>query len=425
MNTIMQKSANTCVKCAKCVPDCTIYSVNRDEITSPRGYLDIIQAYAQGRLSMDLSLKNAIESCFLCTTCVTNCPFNLPIDFVIQRARADIAKIYGIPLYKKIMFFMLGNRKILNFIFKIGFFFSPCIAKKDKNVSVLRFKLPKIGKRTIMPLNPTSFLKKYKEDIIPQNSNKKKIGIFIGCLSNYNFLGVGDSLVKILTTLHYEVKILKKQECCGAPAFFSGDIKNTTRLIKKNLDYFISNFELVEAILIPEATCSSMVLIDWEHALEIESEMSNIDNTKYKNMLQKLKTKVFMASEWLEKYTNLKDILKTPAEKLNITYHDPCHAKKTLNIFREPRVLLSKHNLIEMNDCSVCCGFGGVSIQGEKYHLAKSVGDRKAANIKNSGASFVSAECSACRVQIQDSLYRNNISDIDFIHPLEVIANNL
>ena len=68
--SILEKSALSCVKCAKCVPTCTIYGVNRDEITSPRGYLDLANAYAKGRLLLDKQLKDSIESCFLCTSCV-------------------------------------------------------------------------------------------------------------------------------------------------------------------------------------------------------------------------------------------------------------------------------------------------------------------------------------------------------------------
>ena len=77
-----------------------------------------------------------------------------------------------------------------------------------------------------------------------------------------------------------------------------------------------------------------------------------------------------------------------------------------------------------MKDCNVCCGFGGVTIQSEKYDLAKSVGDKKALNIKQSGAEIVSAECSACRMQIDDSMARNNVG-VSFKHPLELIAENL
>lgn len=441
-NSILQKSAMSCVKCAKCVPTCTIYSINRDEITSPRGYLDLVSAYAEGKLPMDMELKDSIESCFLCTTCVTQCPMSLPIDFVIERARVDIAQQYGIPLYKRFLFFLLGKRSVLNLVFSLGYYFNPCLFKTQNGFKKMRFTLPKIQDRVITPFHAKSFLQTYQGLIESQykkeeqdaqeshcNNNKaykaKKVGIYIGCLSNYNYKNVGISLLKILNKLGIDVLIPHKQECCGAPAFFSGDIKNTTKLIKKNLDYLIPLLPDLDALLIPEATCAAMLIHDWNHALEIESEVFAINNTEYFEKLKILQQKTFMASQWLHDYTNLNAILQQcDKQALTVTYHDPCHAKKVLNIAKEPRILLQNFRLKEMKNSDVCCGFGGVTMQSEKYQLAKAIGDRKAHNIAESKAEIVSAECSACRMQIDDSLSRNKVNAV-FQHPLELVAQNL
>ncbi len=426
--SILEKSAMSCVKCAKCVPTCTIYSVNRDETTSPRGYLDLADAYAKGKLLLDKQLKDSIESCFLCTTCVGQCPMNLPIDVVIQRARVDIAKQYGIPLYKKIMFYLLGKRSVLNIVFSMGYYFNPCLFKTDNGLKKMRFKIPKVGDRVIMPLHAKSFLQSYHGLIESQNTNanqKRKVGIYIGCLSNYNYKNVGISLLKILDKLGIDAFIPKKQECCGAPAFFSGDIRNTTKLIKKNLDYLVPLLDDLEALLIPEATCAAMLLHDWSNALAIEHEVYGNDNSPYIKKLAILEKKTYMASKWLHDHTHLKTLLQNATKQnITITYHDPCHARKTLHIYKEPRTLLQNFTLREMKDCNVCCGFGGVTIQSEQYHLAKAVGDKKAVNIEKSGAQIVSAECSACRMQIDDSMARNNVQAI-FQHPLELIAQSL
>lgn len=425
---ILERSAMSCVKCAKCVPTCTIYSINRDEITSPRGYLDLAQAYSEGRLLLDKQLKDSIESCFLCTTCVEQCPMNLPVDVVIQRTRVDIAKQYGIPLYKKAMFYLLGKRSVLNIVFSLGYYFNPCLFKKQNGFRKFRFKLSKIGDRVIMPLNARSFLQSYNGLIKSQNlgiGKKRKVGIYIGCLSNYNYKSVGVSLLKILDKLGIDAVVPKKQECCGAPAFFSGDIYNTTKLIKKNLDYLVPLLDDLDALLIPEATCAAMLLHDWRNALDIECEVYGNDNSAYIEKLKVLEKKTYMASKWLHDHTHLKELLRDSTKQdIHITYHDPCHARKTLNVYQEPRNLLQNFTLKEMKDCNVCCGFGGVTIQSEKYHLAKAIGDKKAINIKQSGADIVSAECSACRMQIDDSMDRNNVK-ATFKHPLELIAESL
>ena len=81
--------------------------------------------------------------------------------------------------------------------------------------------------------------------------------------------------------------------------------------------------------------------------------------------------------------------------------------------------------MIEMSDSNRCCGFGGVTMQSEKYHFAKAAGLPKAAMIKETKASIVSAECSACRMQITNSLHNSKVEDVVFKNPIELIAASL
>ena len=99
--------SSSCVKCAKCVPSCTIYQVNRDEVTSPRGFIDLLGVYNKGSLKLDRNLKNIFESCFLCTTCTTLCPQSIDTASMIQQSRIDIAEKFGIAWYKRFYFYLL------------------------------------------------------------------------------------------------------------------------------------------------------------------------------------------------------------------------------------------------------------------------------------------------------------------------------
>ncbi len=77
-----------------------------------------------------------------------------------------------------------------------------------------------------------------------------------------------------------------------------------------------------------------------------------------------------------------------------------------------------------MSDSNRCCGFGGVTMQTEKFYFAKAAGVPKAAMIKETKADIVSAECSACRMQITNSLYDKKV-DVIFKNPIELIAKAL
>lgn len=413
------ETSDACIKCGKCIPVCTIHNVNADEVTSPRGFIDLLGAYQRGQLELDKNAKEIFESCFLCTNCTDVCPKALPTDMVIEQVRADIADKFGIAWFKRAFFFLLRHRTLMDILFKLGYVFQTCGFKiKEQTQSMTpRFSLPIIKKDRLLPsMGKTSFLNSYPENI--PHGGKRRVAIFIGCLANYSYTEIGKGLLEILEALEIDAFIPKKQLCCGAPAYFTGDFATVDHNAKKNIEYFESFIDDVEAIIIPEATCSAMIKIDYEHFFH--------DQPEWLERAKKLKSKIFMATEWLEQKTDLKAVLASKGRSdLTVTYHDPCHARKMQGIYQEPRRLVSQnYTITEMSDPNACCGFGGVTMQTEKFHFAQAAGRPKAAMIGKTGAQIVTAECSACRMQINNSLNEADV-DVVFKNPIELIAEAL
>ncbi len=414
-----KETSDACVKCGKCIPVCTIHNVNADEVTSPRGFIDLLGAYQDGKLELDKNAKDIFESCFLCTNCTDVCPKALPTDMVIEQVRNDIRKKFGIAWFKRAFFYLLRHRTTMDILFKMGYVFQTCGFKIRKEIESMepRFSMPIIKKDRLLPsMGKTSFLNAHPENI--SNGGKRKVAVFIGCLGNYNYRQVGDSLLSILKHLEIDAFLAKAQKCCSAPAYFTGDFDTVDYLAKYNIEYFEKFIDDVEAIIIPEATCSAMMKIDYEHYFH--------DQPEWRERAIKVSKKIFMATEWLETHTDLSSLLATKGKQsVDVTYHDPCHARKMQGVYQEPRKLISQNYVIkEMSDPNACCGFGGVTMQTEKYHFAKAAGVPKAAMIKQTGAKVVSAECSACRMQINNSLHQAD-ADVVFKNPIELIAQAL
>ncbi len=412
--------SESCVKCGKCVPTCTIHEANSDEVTSPRGFLELLGAYDRGDLELDKTAKNIFESCFLCTNCVEVCPNSLPVDQMIENVRYKIAQKYGIALYKRAVFWLLRHRSVLDILAKFGYVFQSCGFKIKSELDSMkpRISIPMLKKDRLLPsLKSKTFLNSHPAII--KNGGEGKVGIFIGCLANYSYTDIGEGLLEIFKSLKIDVYLIKKQACCGAPAYFTGDFDSVEYLARKNIEYFEKILSELDAIVIPEATCSAMIKKDYEHFLNSRDE-------KLAKKMQKLNQKIFMATEYLDKHTKLKELLAAKQKQTElITYHDPCHARKMQGIYKEPRALLAQNYAIEeMTDPNACCGFGGVTIQSEKFHLAQKIGFKKAKIINNTKAKFVSAECSACKMQITSSLHEQG-SEVVFKNPIELIARAL
>lgn len=394
----MQDIASACVKCAKCIQSCTTYQIHRDEVHSPRGFLELIK-------SADLDASASFfDTCFLCTHCVSACPIGLPIDFAIMQTRSREKK----SLLQYFYFFLLKHPRLMDVIFSFLALIPSC-AFKQKKVGVI-FKLPFFGQ---------SFLKKYKKKQKIEEKYSRKVAVFAGCLINYNYPHTGESLLKIMEFLQIGV-VLPQQMCCSAPALFSGDFQTSVFLIKKNIEYFEKIIDKVEAVLIPEATCAAVMIKDWERVLGFCGEES------YKKRLQKISPKFIMTSDFLTRHTDLMHHLKqAKKQEILVTYHDPCHACKVLKIKNEPREFLSTNYAFrELEDSESCCGFGGISMQTKNYKIAQEVGERKISKILQTQASVVSAECSACRAQI-GTLLKEHQEEVIFAHPLELIAQSL
>lgn len=338
---------------------------------------------------------------------------------VIEQVRSDIGKKFGIAWYKKAFFLLLRHRWLNDLAFKLGWVFQTCGFKIRADIDSMnsRFNIPMLKADRLLPsLKKTSFLNSHPENI--SNGGKRKVAIFIGCLGNYNYKNVGDGLLEILEHLEIDAFLAKDQKCCSAPAYFTGDFDTVDYNAKFNIEYFESFSKDVEAIIVPEATCSAMLKIDYEHYFH--------DQPEWKARAIAIRSKIFMATEWLQHHTHLEELLKSKKKDTKIvTYHDPCHAKKMQGIHEEPRNLISKnYNIVEMSDPNVCCGFGGVTMQSEKYHFAKAAGVPKAAMIKETKADVVSAECSACRMQINASMNYAQVETV-FKNPIELIAEAL
>ncbi|RQD67566.1 (Fe-S)-binding protein [Campylobacter hepaticus] len=419
----LSQISDACVKCGKCIPVCTIHDINPDESTSPRGFLDLLSAYKEEKLELNKEAKKVFESCFLCTNCVEVCPSKLRVDSAIEEVRYDIAKKFGIAWYKRFIFFLLRKRKILDLLARLGYVFQSCAFKiqdMDKNSGMkARFSMPFIKKgRLLTSFNKRSFLNSHPDFI--DNKGEKTIGFFVGCLANYFYIDTANSVLKIAKELKINVDLMKQQMCCGAPQFFTGDFESVEILAKKNIEYFEKKLKKLDFIIVPEATCSAMLKIDYEHFFHMRNE------PEWAKRAKNISSKIYMASEYFYHFSSLKEILKTKTKfNYSVTYHDPCHARKMQGIFKEPRDFLkTNYHFVEMSNSNACCGFGGVSMQTNYYEQALSVGLKKAKMIDQSNACVVSAECSACRMQISNALEQNS-SKVVFYSPLELIAKAL
>ena len=106
-----------------------------------------------------------------------------------------------------------------------------------------------------------------------------------------------------------------------------------------------------------------------------------------------------------------------------VAYHDPCHLKKSLGVFTEPRAVIGanpRYRLQELAAPDKCCGMGG-SFNLQYYDISRSIGTLKRRDIESSECRIVTTGCPACMAQISDMLSTAGV-DVPVRHPIELYA---
>jgi glycolate oxidase iron-sulfur subunit len=104
---------------------------------------------------------------------------------------------------------------------------------------------------------------------------------------------------------------------------------------------------------------------------------------------------------------------KSPDKKIlpRVTYHDPCHLKRTLGISREPRDLLKSsfnHTFLEMEGGSQCCGMGG-TFTLTHYDLSMDILNHKLDTLEAMEVDMIVTGCSGCLLQFMDGIHQRGL----------------
>lgn len=417
MDERLKKDWESCVKCGLCRSVCPVFSELRQETFVARGHISLLNEFIKGNFDFNEKdkSKDYLYKCLLCTTCVEACPNDSATDTIVELARRRIVEKHGLALYKRIMAKVLLNRKLMDLSVLTGSLLSNFIFNRNKNTPSesisLKFALPFFDKNRLIPApSPKTFYQKYTSF-----GNNPKVSIFPGCLINYTYVKIGDAFINILRKLSISYIVDSRASCCGAPVYFSGNFDDARTLAKRNIDLFYD--QAIDFLIVLEPTCASMIKYDYPKLFMY------FDDKDYIEKSLRFAKKIIDPVKYLHDNTDIKEKLKNT--NLNVTYHDPCHLKRTQKVKNEPRVLLNKAaNFIEMKEADRCCGNGG-TFSIDYRDLSLKIGSRKVDNIINSKANVLITGCSACIMQLSEVLHIAGHDEIKMLHTLELIDLSL
>jgi len=404
---VIQSEIDKCMRCGFCMAVCPVYGVEKDEKAVARGKIAVAQAVLDGELEIDdPQVSAALFNCLVCTSCMQNCPTGVRVDRIVIEARAAMARKNGLPWVKSAIFGALLDRPALDLAMKAGAVLSGLAFRQHPRLKAVSPRAPLailgqsagMDSQRLLPAPNTSPLSERLPERIPAGATeaKAKVAFFTGCSFQYFYPSTGTDLVEVLSANGAEVVVPRDQICCGTPVRVHGDLPTAREMARRNLDAMESSG--ADYIATGCGSCGSAFQHSFTELLAGDPEYAP------------------KAAHWAARTYDVSTLLvkvigyRPPEGQVDavVTYHDPCHLKKSMKVAAEPRQILDSIPgviLREMARPDACCGSGG-SYGLTHAQTAGEIAAKKGADIADTGASTVATGCPACMMQLLDTVHR-------------------
>ena len=235
------------------------------------------------------------------------------------------------------------------------------------------------------------------------------IQLFIPCFIDQLYPETGFNVIKILEKAGCTVRYNPEQTCCGQPAFNSGYWSEAASLAEK----FLHDFNASTPIVSPSASCTGYIIHQYDKVLKDKPELLE------KHAL--LKSSIFELSDFLVNKLKIDDFGAVFPHK--VTFHDACSALREYGVKEEPRQLLRNVKgleLIEMNECETCCGFGG-TFAVKNPDISAAMAEVKVLSALETGAEYIVSTEASCLMNINGFVNKHKLP-VKGIHLADILA---
>ncbi|WP_291465471.1 (Fe-S)-binding protein [Desulfobacula sp.] len=418
----LEEQLIVCTRCGMCQSVCPLFEQTLYEADVARGKLALLSGLMTHLFFDPDGVNKRLNKCLLCGSCAANCPSGVNVLEIFIKARAILTEYQGLSFIKKIIFNqVLSNPPIFNILLVWAEKFQKIMAKNNKNIqgtSCARLVSPLLSHRHFMPIAKEPFHKSLGTLKLDSKMSSIKVAFFTGCLIDKIMPHIAHASVKALLHSNVDLVIPETQGCCGIPALASGDRKTFDSLVKHHVNLFQK--EKFDYLVTACATCTSTIKKLWPSLYQGKE-------TSFMKYLDDLSKKTMDINQFIVDVMQIGSDETDQDKKFSetVTYHDPCHLKKSLNIFTQPRQVITASGkyLKEMEGADKCCGMGG-SFNLFYYDISSKIGKLKQDNITDTNCSIVASGCPACIMQISDMLSKAG-SNIQVKHSIEIYADSL
>lgn len=385
-----------CIRCASCVNVCPVYRLLGGHVFGGV-YTGGIGAILAAWFDALKASKDIQSLCIQCGACNSVCPTRIDIPDMIVELRRRLAQEEGHTLMEKAALKVVNDRRVFHGLLRAASKAQKPFAKKGMIRHLPFFLSGMTTHRSLPAIADVPFRDRFREIEQPKGL-ADKAAFYAGCLIDFAYPGVGESVVKVLNAAGVEVIFPEGQTCCGAPARYSGAFDVAARNAQDNVKALED--PAVRWVVSACPTCT--VALRHEFAATLQSE----GHRDWVPRADAVAHKVRDFSSLVKELVDEGRLTLEAAQGLPpVTYHDSCHLKRKLHAHEPPREVLGAAGIEiqEMKDSDVCCGMGG-SYSLKFPEISAPILARKLDNIRATGVSTVAMDCPGCMLQIGGGL---------------------
>jgi heterodisulfide reductase subunit D len=239
--------------------------------------------------------------------------------------------------------------------------------------------------------------------------DKAKWVYYIGCTSNYRQQQIRDATLKLLKKAGINFTLID-EHCCTSPMLRTGNVDSAPEFMNYNVRQI--NNAGASKVVTSCAGCYRTLKKDYEkYGVDLGFEVFHTGEL-IKQLLDEGKIKI-----------------KSNYDKI-VTYHDPCHLGRHMDMYDFPREIIKYIpgiKFVEMNRIKKdawCCGAGGGVKIGDP-DWAVEISKERLEEAKETGATVLTSMCPFCKTNLSDANKKFNMGFevldlIEILNQLEI-----
>ena len=390
---MIRELTSDCVHCGFCLPTCPTYALWGEEMDSPRGRIQLMEAQLDGTIALNRTVVEHFDRCLGCMACVSSCPSGVRYDRLIETTRATIERDFGRTR---------TDRLVRGLLFRLLPY--PRRMKMALRVAPLGRLVPSL--RPLAEIAPPWRSSETAARVTPpQGEPIGRVGILTGCVQAAVFGGVNAATARVLAADGFEV-VAPPQGCCGALSVHAGRLEEGKAFARK----LIAAFDGIETVVVNASGCGSHLKeLGWLLAAD----------PAWADRAADFGARVRDVGELLNDVEPRATRHPLP---LRVAFQDSCHLRHAQRLPLSSARSLARIpglELVEPAEQDLCCGSAGIYnvVQAD---AARELGERKARHVLATGAQALASANPGCLVQLATTLRRLR-EPLPALHPIELV----